>query len=151
MNCDFFSTLKKLNNNLNTEKIIPVHDKTFLIKRLNHKVDFKIYLNNEIIIIYKIKKQYGFKHIFIGEVFCDFNNTLLVKKSLDDIQRIEKSFFINAFITETHPLFKIRYKIGWWSIINTSPLGIKIINDNKINLKEIHNNIILSYIDLDTF
>jgi len=150
-NSDFFSTLKKLNIYLNSKKLIPIHDKNFIIKRLSHDVDFKIYFTDEIIIIYKTKKQFGLKHIFVGEIFCDFKNPILLKKSIDNIQKIEKSFFINAYITNSHPLFKIKHKIGLWSIISKSPLGIKIINDKKISLQEIQNHIILSYIDLDTF
>ena len=149
---EVFDIIANIRKNNKSELLTPIHDKDFLINRLSHKDNYKIYYTNNLVIIYSIKKQFRLKNIFIGEIYSDFNDIASIKRSINMIHKIENSFFINAYVTESHPLATIGKIMGFRNYKKKYlSLGIKILNDNNIRLEDIKKNIVLSYLDLDTF
>ena len=67
------------------------------------------------------------------------------------IHKNEKSIFINTYITKSHPN-NILYSKCKFRMLKKEylSLGVKLLNDN-LNFNEVKDNIVLSYIDLDTF
>jgi len=121
------------------------------INRFNMRVDIRIYESDGITIIYKKKKEKGINSIFIGEIYSNSKNLEILNTHLNTIQFAEKSFLISTYLSLNHPLNKYYLKFGFKNIKRKfQPIGVKLINQN-IVMKEIHNNLVLSYIDLDTF
>lgn len=147
--CNIIATIRENNK---SDLLSPIHDKDFLINRLSHKEDYKIYYTNNVVIIYRIKSQFRLKNIFIGEIYCDFNNVANIKNTLNMLHKIENSFFISAYITESHSLHPLEKTLRFRNIKKKYlSLGIKILNDRNIRFDQIKKDIVLSYLDLDTF
>ena len=143
----------KINKNRKTytSKLLPNHDITFLLKRLSHKNDYKLLYNENIIIIYKVKKNYNLNNVFIGEVYHDYIDDRLLKRAFNQLHKNEKSIFINTYITKSHPNNTLYEKCKFRMLKKEYlSLGVKLLNDN-LNFNEVKNNIVLSYLDLDTF
>lgn len=127
-----------------------VHDIKTLQARFKGKNNYNVYETEDIIIIYKKIKEKLFSSILIGEMFFRTPGFEALKKHLNAIQVFEKSFFISTYASINHPLVNLYQRNMFKMLPKKSPLGIKLIN-RELDIRDLHENLIISYIDVDTF
>lgn len=137
-------------NEINKKYLTSIQNINRLKSRFENKINYNVYQSEDIVILYKITKEKKMKSIFIGDIFSklsDYNN---LNYHINSIQHSERALFVSTYISKNHPLNEI-YKNNNFKILKKkSPLGIKLINNN-ISISKLHDNLIISYLDLDTF
>ena len=121
-----------------------------LESRFKNKCDYRVYQSQGYVILYKVKKERGMSSVFIGDVFSDSANYDELKNHLYAIQFAEKAFFLSTYISCNHSLNEVYSDLNFKSLRKKSPLGIKLLN-SALSIRDLHDNLALSYLDLDTF